>query len=202
VVFQSNSTIRDDKTYAALTIQVPAAAFDDTMNRLRKLTGVKVEGEDSTSQDVTEEYVDLKAQLTNLQAAETELVRLLAKTNSVAEILSVQRELTNVRGEIDRRQGRINYLDKRTAMSSIVVNISPVLPANVKNTEANNWNPLEVLQTAWAGSLKGLQGLYTVGITMGVWLIWLGPLFLIGYLVYRRLTRSRPAGPTATDPTV
>ncbi len=198
VVFQSSSSIRDDKTYAALTIQVPSSAFDDTMNRLRKLNGVKVDSENSTSQDVTEEYVDLKAQLTNLQATETELVRLLSKATSVAEVLSVQRELTNVRGEIDRRQGRINYLEKKTDMSSITVNISPVLPATVKTAGANSWDPLEVLATAWSGSVKGLQGLYTVAITLGVWAIWLAPLFLLGYLVYRRLTRSKPAA----DPTV
>jgi hypothetical protein len=202
VVFQSNSSIRDDKTYATLTIQVPSSAFDDTMNRLRKLNGVKVESENTTSQDVTEEYVDLKAQLTNLQATETELVRLLSKTTSVAEVLSVQRELTNVRGEIDRRQGRINYLEKKTDMSSITVNILPVLPATTKTTGTNSWDPLEVLATAWAGSVKGLQGLYTVAITLGVWAIWLAPLFLIGYLVYRRLTRSKPASKPASDPTV
>lgn len=196
-VFQSSSTIRENKTYAALTIQVPSGAFDDTMNRLRKLTGVKVESENSTSQDVTEEYIDLKAQVTNLQATETELVRLLGKTNSVGEILSVQRELTNVRGEIDRRQGRLNYLAKKTDMSSITVNISPVLPAGTKVSDTNGWDPLGVLQTAWAGSVKGLQGLFTVLITLGAWAIWLGPIFLVGYLVYRRATRSRPAaGPT------
>ena len=203
IVFQSNSTVRNDKTYAALTIQVPAAAFDETMNRLRKLTGVKVTSEDTTSQDVTEEYVDVQAQLKNLQATETELVRLLNKAQTVDEILSVQNQLTTVRGQIDQRQGRINYLEKRTAMSSITINISPVLPAVTRTTETTGWNPLEVLEDAWAGSLKGLQGLYTVAVTLGVWLIWIGPLALLGFLIYRRFFRSKPARPApTTDPTV
>lgn len=200
VVFQSSSTIRNERTYATLTIQVPSATFDDTMNRLRKLTGVKVASEDATSQDVTEEYVDLTAQLTNLKATETELVRLLGKTTSVSEILSVQREISSVRGEIDRRQGRINYLEKKTALSSITVTIAPVLPANLKTTETKGFDPLEVLGTAWAGSLKGLQGLYTVAVTLGVWLVWLGPLFLIGWLVFRRVFKSKPSNPPAPDP--
>lgn len=201
VVFQSNSTVRGDKTYATLTIQVPAAAFDETMNRLRKLTGVKVTSEDSTSQDVTEEYVDVQAQVKNLQATETELVRLLNKAQTVDEILTVQNQLTQVRGQIDQRQGRLNYLEKRTAMSSISINISPVLPANVRTTETTGWNPLEVLDDAWAGSLKGLQGLFTVAVNIGVWLVWIGPLVLLVWLVFRRFFRSKPARPaSAGDP--
>ncbi len=180
---------------------LPSAAEEDN-NLGLDLFALLSDTERHVAQQQEEEYVDLKAQLTNLQATETELVRLLAKTNSVAEILSVQRELTNVRGEIDRRQGRINYLEKKTSMSSIVINISPVLPASVKNSDAQSWNPLQVLDTAWAGSLKGLQGLYIVAITLGVWLIWLGPLFLIAYFVYRRVTRAKPNRPAATDPTV
>ncbi|MBN9388475.1 MAG: DUF4349 domain-containing protein [Chloroflexi bacterium] len=198
VVFQSNSTVRADKTYATLTIQVPAAAFDETMNRLRKLTGVKVTSEDTTSQDVTEEYVDIQAQLKNLQATETELVRLLNKAQTVDEILSVQTQLTNIRGQIDQRQGRINYLEKRTAMSSITVNISPVLPASVRTTATGDWNPLAVLEDAWAGSLKGLQGLASVVITLGVWLVWLGPLALVVYFIIRRFFRAKPSRPAPT----
>ncbi len=202
LVFQSNSTVRTDKTYASLTIQVPAAAFDETMNRLRKMTGVKVSSENTTSQDVTEEYVDVQAQLKNLQATETELVRLLGKAQTVDEILQVQSQLTTVRGQIDQRQGRINYLEKRTAMSSITINISPVLPATTRATETTGWNPLEVLEDAWAGSLKGLQGLYTVAVTLGVWLVWLGPLALLVFLIYRRFFRSKPVSPApTTDPT-
>ena len=195
LVFASTSQTRDDKTYANLTIQVPAAAFDETMNRVHRLSGVKVEDENTTSQDVTEEYVDVQAQLTNLKATEAELTRLLTKTNSVPEILSVQSQVSNVRGQIDRLQGRLNYLDKRTSMSNIVFTIAPVaLPARVEPSKG--WDAGQVFDTAWAGSVRGLQGLFKLAVTVGVWAIWIGPLLallvVLVVIAYRRLFPRRP----------
>ena len=198
VVFQSSSTVRNDKTYATITIQVPATAFDDTLNRIRKLSGVKVENENSTSQDVTEEFVDVQAQLKNLQATEAELLQLLGKANSVSDVLTVQRELSNVRGQIEQRQGRINYLQKKTDMSSITLTIAPTGIATSPDT---GWDVGKVFDTAWAGSLRGLQGLFTVVVTVGVWAIWAVPLLgLFIFLVVFAFRRMFPKRSQGTPP--
>ncbi len=191
LVFQSNTSIRDDKAYGTITIQVPSAAFDSAMNQLRRLSDVKVESENTTSQDVTEEYVDLKAQVSNLKASETELVRLMTKTTNVGEILNVQKELTGVRGEIERRLGRLNYLEKKSAMSNLVISIAPAaLPAR-KDEPTKGWDALKALETAWAGSVRGLQILFVLGATVGAWMIWLGPLLGLIWLGYRWFARKR-----------
>lgn len=198
VVFQSSSTVRSDKTYATITIQVPAAAFDDTLNRIRKFSGVKVENENSTSQDVTEEFVDVQAQLKNLQATEAELLQLLGKANSVSDVLTVQRELSNVRGQIEQRQGRINYLQKKTDMSSITLTIAPT---GVATTTDTGWDVGKVFDTAWSGSLRGLQGLFTVIVTVGVWAIWAVPLLaLFIFLVVLAFRRIFPKRAQMTTP--
>lgn len=198
VVFQSSSTVRDNRTYATITIQVPAAAFDETLNRIRKLSGVKVENENSTSQDVTEEFVDVQAQLKNLQATEAELIQLLGKANSVSDVLTVQRELSNVRGQIEQRQGRINYLQKKTDMSSVTLTISP---SGVATTTETGWDVSKVFDTAWAGSLRGLQGLFTVVVTVGVWAIWAVPLLaLFIFLVVFAFRRMFPKRSQVTPP--
>ncbi len=204
VVFASNTSVREDKVYASVTLQVPSAAFDETLNRVHKLAGVRVENENSTSQDVTEEYVDLQAQLTNLKATETDLRRLLDKATTVNEILTVQRELTTVRGQIDQHQGRINYLDKRTTMSSLTFSIAPI-GVPVAKVEPTKWDAGTVLENAWAGSLRGLQGLYKLIVTFGVWAIWLLPLgALLAFLLvftFRRIIPRRPGTPSANPPT-
>ena len=191
LVFQSSTTVRDEKLYATLTLQVPASAFDETMNQLRRMSGVKVESESSTSQDVTEEYVDLQAQAKNLKASEAELVQLMGKATNVSEVMNVQKELTAVRGEIEQRLGRLNYLEKKSSMSSINISLAPAgIPAS-KNGSVKGWDAFGVLETAWAGSLKGLQLLYKVVVTVGAWAIWIGPLVGLAWFGYRFVLKKR-----------
>ncbi|MEI7553762.1 DUF4349 domain-containing protein [Candidatus Chlorohelix sp.] len=191
-VFSSNTTVRDDKTYATLVLQIPSVAFDDTMIRLRALV-YKVDNETTTSQDVTEEYVDLDSQMRNLKATEAQLLELLKKATNVNETLTVQRELTSVRGEIERRQGRMSYLEKKSDYSQVTVNLSPKGAASVIKT-GNNWDFGLILSDAWEGSLRGLQGLATVTVTLALYGIWLVPLmglvFYFGRKIYHRLFHS------------
>ncbi|NWJ96929.1 MAG: DUF4349 domain-containing protein [Chloroflexi bacterium] len=202
-VMQANTTLRDDKTYANLTIQIPALAFDATVSRLRQLA-YKVDSENTGSQDVTEEFVDTDAQVRNLKATEASYLELLKKATNVNDTLSIQRELTSVRGEIERRQGRMNYLQKKSDTSTITLSISPRLPTTKLQSES--WDIGNVLAQAWEGSLRGLQKLGTVLITVVVYGWWVLPLIIMAYftarLGWKRLNRSlnRPTPPPA-DPT-
>lgn len=194
-VFQANTSSRGDSSndiYGAIVIQVPATTFDDVLGRIRKLSGVRVDNENVTSQDVTEEFVDVQARVKNLKVTEEELQRLLTKATNVTEVMSVQRELTTVRGEIERMQGRMNYLEKRAAMSTITINVSP-WSASVQSA-TKGWEFSEVLENAWNGSLNGLRGMATLLATLLAWSIWLVPLLVAaivgGRFLYKRTFRK------------
>ena len=97
-VVSSNKQGDKDITYGRISIRVPSERFDEAFDRLHKLA-VKVPNESTQSQDVTEEYTDLQAQLRNLEATEAQYLELLKKAEKVEDILAVQRELSNVRGQ-------------------------------------------------------------------------------------------------------
>ncbi|MFC1903675.1 DUF4349 domain-containing protein [Chloroflexota bacterium] len=105
-----------------ITIRVPSGDYDNAVRALRALA-VEVTSENTYSQDVTEEYIDLTAKLHNLEATEEQLLRLLEKAEKVEEILGVQKELSNVRGEIERTKGRMQYLERTSATSLIEVHL-------------------------------------------------------------------------------
>ena len=92
------------------------------MAALRALA-VDVTNEDTSSKDVTEEYVDLSAKLHNLEATEEQLLRLMEKAEKVEDILNVQRELSKIRGEIEQTKGRMQYLERTSATSLIEVHL-------------------------------------------------------------------------------
>ena len=104
----------DDSVTADLVLSVPSEEFERVLDELRSL-GEKVTTDSISGQDVTEEYVDLESRERNLRATEESLLRLYDRAENVEEALSIQRELTTVRGEIELVQGRIKYLDQRSA---------------------------------------------------------------------------------------
>lgn len=105
-----------------ISIRVPSDDLDAAIIELRDMAE-KVESEISTSQDVTDEYVDLQSRLVNQQATEGALLKLLDRAETVEAALSVQRELTRVQEEIERIQGRVKFLEETSAFSLLNVRL-------------------------------------------------------------------------------
>lgn len=121
-VVVSNSWQNRDRMMGNIAIRVEVAYFELAMSDLANLA-VEVRSESTSGEDVTEEYVDLDAKLRNLEASEAQLLELMKQAGDVSEILEVQRELVKTRDEIERTQGRMQYLEQSAAMSYIAVDL-------------------------------------------------------------------------------
>lgn len=102
------------------TVRVPGASFLTTLQRVKELGTVI--GESVGSDDVTEQVIDLKARLRSEQAKETSFIELLDRANSVSELLSIERELSRVRTEIERLTGQLSFIEQRVDLATIHVN--------------------------------------------------------------------------------
>ena len=110
-----------NQAVADITIRIPQNKFHSVINDIS--TYGKVLDERTTSDDVTEQYIDLKARLKNLERLEESLTDLLNRTATVEEILKVEQELTRIRGDIDSLQGQLNYFERNVTMSMIKVTL-------------------------------------------------------------------------------
>jgi hypothetical protein len=201
-VSQSNTRVErqddqgQDGTVADLTLQVRGEAADSAMSDLRALG--KVTTETSGSQDVTDEYVDLDANLRNLQASEAAILKLMDRATQISDVLSLQRELTNVRGQIERIQGRKTYLERRTDMATITVSLR--LPApSATSVGGGTWDPVATAQRGWQASLSVLRALANAAIVALAFSWWLVPFAALGVFVWRR---RRPTPPRAIAPAI
>ena len=114
--------------YASLTIGVPVDQFENAVRRLRGLA-VRVLDENATGEDVTNQFVDLKSQLTNLEATRDRIRGFLDDAKTVEEALQINQQLSEVEGQIEKIQGQMNYLSDRSAFSTIAISLEPYLPA-------------------------------------------------------------------------
>jgi PKD repeat protein len=120
-VVSSSSWRNNEVLQGSISIRVPAEDFDTVMRALGQLA-VEVTSQTTSSKDVTEEYTDLSSKLKNLEAAEQQLIVIMAKATDVEDIIKVQAELTSIRENIEVTKGRMLYLE-RTSDTSLI-NIS------------------------------------------------------------------------------
>jgi hypothetical protein len=188
-IVKAASSGSDEDLSVQISFRVPAARFDEALGGVQGLAK-KVIARTISGDDVTEEYVDLGSRLKNLEATRDRLMTLLDKATKVDDALSVNTALTDVQGQIEQIQGRMQYLKQSSALSTINVGLVPVPPPTAIVAE-DGWQPLEVARGALRNLVALGQGLANVAIVLLIWTpVWL-PLLLLGLWLGRRVRRPR-----------
>jgi hypothetical protein len=113
--------------YATMTLGIPVDQFEQALTRLRGLA-IRVLDENASGEDVTDQYVDLQSQLENLEATRARVQEFLKDAKTVDEALRINQQLSDIEGQIEQIKGRMNYLNDRSAFSTITVNFEPEFP--------------------------------------------------------------------------
>ncbi|MEO7296703.1 MAG: DUF4349 domain-containing protein [Candidatus Limnocylindria bacterium] len=167
---------------ATLTLRVPAAQFDEALERLRSLDG-EVIAEATRESDVTRQIIDLAARISNLEASEASYRILLERAERIDDVLAVQARLDGVRGEIEQLEAQLQDIEGDADLSTLTVSVVPAaeLVAEVTAT----WDAGAELNGALA-SLVGIgQGLLNALIWFGI--VWLPVLLVLALLVLMAL---------------
>ncbi len=178
------------------SLRVDSDKLDAVLADLRALA-IEVRSESSSGQDVTGEYVDLQAQLTNLEAAEKQLQKIMQESTKTDDVLNVFNQLTQIRGQIEQTKGRMKFLSESAALS--LINVELISDVASKEIEIPVWRPLGTAKTALDALVNSLKGLadfliYFVIAILPVLLLVGLPIVIVVRLI-QRITRSRkPAG--------
>jgi hypothetical protein len=105
-----------------MTVRVPAARFDESLEEIRK-TGSRIIVEDVKGQDVTEEFIDIEALLKTQKALEAQFLEIMKQAKTVEDALNVQREIAEVRGGIEKIEGRKRFLENQSEFSTLKIRL-------------------------------------------------------------------------------
>jgi len=111
-----------------LVVRVPSTRFGVTFDEIKKLAS-NMPQENVSGQDVTEEFIDLEARIKTQKALELQFIEIMRQANKVADALEVQRQIADVRTDIEKLEGRKRFLENRASLSTITVNIQTPKPA-------------------------------------------------------------------------
>jgi hypothetical protein len=194
---------------ASISVRVPAEQFSSALEQI-KAGASSVDSESITGDDVTEKYVDLSSQLSNLEATEAQLQKIMSTVDNVNDVLTVQQRLTDVQGQIEGIKGQLKYFSEAAAYSLIALTLTqkplpqtPMPTATVTPTPTPtsthtqrplglaNWQPGQIAQNA----ADAVVGAAEVAVSILIWFVIAGvpiaiPVVIVLYL-YRRF-RSRP----------
>jgi hypothetical protein len=122
----------------SITLKVPAARFQDAIAEVESLG--EVTRKDIKGSDVTEEMRDLKVRLGNAEQVRDRLIKLLDRAETIEEMLNIEKELERITEKIELLKGKIQYLQDKTAFSTLTVCFnSPVPQENITIATPFRW---------------------------------------------------------------
>jgi len=170
------------------TLGVPADQLAPTMAEIKRLG--RVETESQSGEEVTSQYIDLDARLTNARNTEQRLTDLLRqRTGKLADVLSVEVELGRVRGEIERMEAEkkslLNRVDFATLNTTVREDYQAMISVGPFSMIARFRNAaVEGYRTTVESVLAATAFLLAYG---PVLVLWAAILFFPARLVWRRV---------------
>src|SRR5712691_4881446 len=179
---QANPITNDQIRTGVISFMVPASKFDETIDALSKMG--KVQTEHISGNDVSLQYVDLHSRLANEEAQRDAMLALLAKAQTVEQIILVQNQLGQITGQIEQLKGQVQYIEHNVAFSTISVQLTEA-GAPVTVPSSDSWGFASALSDAAHNFMTTINYLVTGLGAVGPVLILLG----LGYLLWRRAGR-------------
>ena len=186
------------------TVRVPVDRLTATMAEIRAVSD-RVVSESLNSQDVTDQFVDIEAQLRNLYALEGELLALLTELRDnpaadPAKLLAVFDQIRITRGEIEQLEGRKQMLTNLVALATITLTVTPA-PWTVPIVPSDPvWEPATVAKEALRSLIETLQVVGTAVIRLFLYVLpvlalIVAPFAALSWWLYRRNRRPKVAYP-------
>jgi hypothetical protein len=178
---------------ATLTLRMPGDKLTSTLAAIRGLAK-RVENETISSEDASQEYVDLESQLRNLEATEVELRELMTAIRKNAkkaqEVLEMSQQLSAIRSQIEQIKGRMRYISQVAAMSTVTLEVAPDLIQ--QPVVEPGWQPVVIVKDASRALVGVLQSVATTAIWFVIYVLpILGMLLLVLFFAWKVIRRQR-----------
>ena len=132
IVINEDINNNDRRTTHNLHVHIPAQHLDSFLLRI-EAGAMKVDYKEISQEDVTTQHIDLSTRLLNKQELEKKYLQLLTKANNINEILSIERELNQIRSDIESTTQQLAYLNQQIDYSSCRISFYKILPSNIHN---------------------------------------------------------------------
>jgi hypothetical protein len=190
--------------FGTWTLRIPTENFEAFLTGVKELGELRKQSRDT--EDVTDRYYDTRAEVTNLEAREQALRQLYKEKiagSKLTDLLEVDRELNNVRTQINVRKGQLQRWDKLVEYATITLTmrdrkgyVPPTSPDFGTSIGRTFHGSIELLVSTGKALLLAI-------VALAPWLVVLAVLGVVGLIPVRAYRRKKPvseAGPASSTP--
>jgi len=187
-----------DNLYSvSLTFSVRSVLYQQIYHYLRDYPSNKgghLTSFNESVQDVTNDYVDTDARLTNLRTERDRILSLMKQAQSMSDVLTIEQRLTDVEGQIESIQAHLNQLKDQVTFYNVSITLQPIDTAQPA-PPTPGWSVGQVFHDAFAASIAFGQGLASFLIWILAFSFYIVPVLLIAWFVRKVRNRSRQSMP-------
>lgn len=155
---------------ASLTVRIPADNVDQFTQDVSGISNVV--RSNKNLEDITLTYTATESRVKALQTEEARLLELMAKAETMSDLLEIEARLTDVRYELERSTTRLKGYDNKVDYATIYLDIE----------EVQEYTPVEE-ETLWerisGGFVSSLKGVGNGLLEFLVWIIVSSPYLLL-----------------------
>jgi hypothetical protein len=182
---------------ASVQLKIPVASYSGALGQLASRLGTQLSLQQQ-AQDVTQQVADVNSQVTSDEAAIAQLRALLSHAGSVGDLLSVQNQINDEESSLESMQAQQRALSHETTYATVTLTLlgpkakplvhRPKAPPTLAGGLGAGWRALRITVSWTLAFLGAIAPFIAVAA-------------IAGYVIYRgrrRLTRRRPAAPSAS----
>lgn len=124
---QYGTTTPSTPPSGTIVLRIPESSFGSVVSQVQRYghaTSVN-----TTSTDVTGQYVNLQARIAAAQASLNQYLNILKQATTIPDILTVQSQIDSIQSNIEQMQGQLNVLDNETTYGTLTVSLTEPGPA-------------------------------------------------------------------------
>jgi hypothetical protein len=190
----ANENATTEPVGASITFKIPAERYGAVLDGLSHRLGTR-RSLRQQAEDVTEEVADVESRVRSAEAALKSFRKLLDRAGTVAEVINVEREISQRQADLEALQAKRTALAERTRFATLTLRLEPTPRAKARPGGGFTGG----LRSGWAAFVAALSGL---AVALGWLLPFLGTLAIIGAPAWwvsrrrrwwpRRLRAGRP----------
>jgi len=174
------------------SLRIPAPMLSAALTDLRGLG--RVQNETQAGEEVTQQHADLLARLNNARETEKRLLAILQqRTGKVEEVLQVEEQISNTRGEIERMEAEQKALEHRVDFATVQLQLAEEYKAQLNGPSTSIGTRMRnAIVTGLGNAGDSLLGILLFFEEYGpVLLVWLVVLGVPAWFLWRRFRNAQ-----------
>lgn len=136
-----------------LTFRVPQTKYSEFFTSVKSYGAITFQ--ESTGEDVTEQYFDTEARVKSLTLQEERILDILKKSDKLSDVIELEKHLSDIRYQIESLTGTLRKWDNLVNFSTITLQIQEVKEITKVAPESSN-GLLKRISYSFTNSIKQL----------------------------------------------